>query len=98
MCHLRDEEHIMSIIQLATASPPEHWDGPGAWWPVFPILWFLIIAGAVTFFVVSSRRRARFAGQRAGERRLAERYADGEIDEGEYRARREVLRSDPKES
>ena len=19
----------------------DHWDGPGAWWPIFPILWLL---------------------------------------------------------
>jgi len=86
------EEHVMFITQLAVAAA-DHWDGPGAWWPIFPILWFLLIAGAITAFVIAGRRRAQFSGQRAGERRLAERYAAGEIDEEEYAARRAFLRS-----
>ena len=84
----------MFITQLAMAT--DHWDGPGPWWPIFPILWFLFIAGIVTLFVVTGRRRALFSGQRAGERRLAERYADGEIDEDEYRTRRAMLRTTSK--
>ena len=59
----------MFITQLAMAT--DHWDGPGPWWPIFPLLWFLFIAGIVTLFVVTGRRRALFSGQRAGERRLA---------------------------
>ncbi len=86
----------MFITQLAMAT--DHWDGPGPWRPIFPILWFLFIACIVTLFVVTGRRRALFSGQRAGERRLAERYADGEIDEDEYRSRRATLRTTSKES
>jgi len=82
----------MLFTQLAVAAS-DHWDGPGPWWPIFPILWFLLIAGVITAFVIGGRRRARFSGQRAGERRLAERYAAGEIDEEEYTARRAFLRS-----
>ncbi|GAA4432291.1 hypothetical protein GCM10023169_37900 [Georgenia halophila] len=66
--------------------------GPG-WWIVFPIAWFLIIAGGITAVVLGSRRRHRLAGRRAGEARLAERYAAGEIDEEEYRRRMTGLRS-----
>jgi putative membrane protein len=69
------------------------WDGPGGWWVVFPIAWFVLIATAVTAFVVLGRRRGRLSGQRAGERRLAERYAAGEIDEDEYRARLTTLKA-----
>lgn len=72
----------------------DHWDRPG-WWPIFPILWLLVIAGIITLVAINARRRALHSGTRAGERRLAERYADGEIDEDEYRARRTVLRSSP---
>jgi len=69
------------------------WDGPpGPWWPIFPLLWLLIIAGVITYFVLYGRRRDRRAGERAGERRLAERYASGEIDEEEYARRLSVLR------
>jgi putative membrane protein len=82
----------MLITQLAVATA-DHWDGPGPWWPIFPILWFLFIGGVITAFFIAGRRRARFSGQRAGERRLAERYAAGEINEEEYAARRAFLRS-----
>lgn len=66
--------------------------GPPPWWPIFPIFWLLVI-GLVVFFVV---RRRRWGGcgygyGRSGLDRLAERYAAGEIDETEYRSRREVL-------
>ena len=67
-------------------------DGPPDYWPVFPILWFLVIAGIVTTAVVLGRRHREQAPRRAGEARLAERYAAGEIDEEEFRARRAVLR------
>jgi putative membrane protein len=69
-----------------------HWDGPGAWWPIFPILWILVIAGVVTTLVITGRRRHESAGPRAGEARLAERFASGEITEQEYRERLGVLK------
>ncbi|MFD1719444.1 SHOCT domain-containing protein [Georgenia deserti] len=67
-------------------------DGPG-WWIVFPIAWFLLLAGGLAAVVVSVRRRHRLAGRRAGEARLAERYAAGEIDDEEYRRRLNGLRT-----
>jgi putative membrane protein len=76
-----------------TLADSDHWDGPGAWWPVFPLLWFLVVAGIVTAVVVTGRRRARFGGIRSGEARLAERFADGDIDEQEYRDRLAVLKA-----
>jgi putative membrane protein len=70
----------------------EHWGGPGAWWPVFPILWVLLVAAIVTTVVLVGRRNRALAGPRAGEARLAERFASGEISEQEYRERRAVLK------
>jgi putative membrane protein len=68
------------------------WDGPGAWWPIFPILWLLLI-GTVVFLVVRfGRRNWRMAGTRAGEARLAELFAAGEITEEEYRHRLGILK------
>ena len=68
------------------------WHGPGAWWPVIPLLWLLVVVGIVTTFILVGRRRSRLAGARAGESRLAERFAAGEIDEHEYRERLAVLK------
>ena len=65
--------------------------GPGPWFLVVPLFWFGLVA---LLFAIGSRRRRRYwdgprdAGARAV---LAERYARGEIDETEYRARLEVL-------
>ena len=74
----------------------EHWDGPGPWWPIFPILWFLVIAGIVTTVVLVGRRKRALAGPRAGEVVLAQRFAAGEIDEQEYRERLGVLKGQGK--
>jgi putative membrane protein len=62
---------------------------------IFPLLWFLL---AVTVIVLVSRRWRRTGGPgwgpgASGESVLAERFARGDIDEVEYRARLEVLRS-----
>jgi len=66
-----------------------HWDGPGPWWPIIPLVW---IAFVIVLFAVIGRRGRRHHGSYAGEARLAERYAAGEIEESEYRERLAVLR------
>ncbi|WP_435737959.1 SHOCT domain-containing protein [Cellulosimicrobium sp. PMB13] len=80
----------------AAAAPGTHW-GPGPWWFVFPLLWFLLFASVV--FLVA--RRARRGWGPGGSWRqsgpdpvtvLGERFARGEIDEQEYRTRLTVLR------
>lgn len=85
-------------VTLASQSLADHWDGPGHWWPLFPLLWFAFIVGF--FFIVSrfgwwGRRRwyseHHASPARSGQTRLAERFAAGEIDEQEYRARLAVL-------
>lgn len=70
----------------------DHWDGPGAWWPIFPILWFLLIASVVGAFLLNGRRNRRWGAVRSGEARLAERFASGEIADEEYRYRLGVLK------
>jgi len=88
----------LATTALATSAlaSNDHWDGPGPWWPIFPFLWLLlIIALFATFGFLGRRRWGRFhaqSGQRAGEARLAERFAAGEIDEQEYAARLAALR------
>jgi putative membrane protein len=83
---------MMSIAFALRGVPPYDWGGPGGWWVIFPILWVLLIATLVTVAVVVAVRRNRLSGQRAGERRLAELYASGEIDEQEYRTRLSTLK------
>jgi len=71
-----------------------------------PIFWILVIGLIV--FLVARRRRAGVGpwggpwayghggwnpGARSAEATLAQRYANGDIDEKEYRARLEVLRA-----
>jgi putative membrane protein len=65
----------------------------GHWflWPLIPLFWFLLIA-LFLIFVVRPRRARWLDGRRSGESVLSERFARGEIDEAEYRHRRDVLR------
>lgn len=65
--------------------------GPGGWWPVFPILWFVLIWGSIFFFGSRFRRNWAHRGPSA-EGTLADRYAKGEIDATEYRQRLDVLK------
>lgn len=70
------------------------WGGGGfPWFLIFPFIWLLLIG----FFIFFGRRmwwRNRIANSQQGaESVLRERYARGEVDETEYRARLEVLRS-----
>ena len=69
----------------------DHWDGPGHWWPIFPLIWLAFIIFLVAMCGRFGRRRWH-SGSYAGESRLAERFAAGEIDESEYRDRLAVLR------
>jgi len=70
---------------------------------LIPLFWFLV-NGLIIFLVTRGRRRAWANGGHEGygppwmrgataESTLAERFAKGDIDETEYRARLEVLRA-----
>ncbi|WP_022881398.1 SHOCT domain-containing protein [Gryllotalpicola ginsengisoli] len=70
-----------------------------AFWPFFlfiPLFWIAVI---VVLAIVFGRRRRAWWGYHYGaqtssaEQTLAQRYANGDIDEQEYRARLEVLRA-----
>jgi len=97
---------VFSTIALATVAA--HMGGGfGFGWIFFfliPLFWFLVIALVVS---LGRRRWARaggwghpghghygsWAAARGAESTLAERFAQGDIDEKEYRARLEVLRA-----
>ncbi|WP_218974452.1 SHOCT domain-containing protein [Streptomyces sp. NP160] len=75
---------------LTTGAPgagygPWHGGGPGPWLLV-PLLFWVLVIGAVVFTV----RRHR---SRSAEHVLREAFARGEVDEEGYRARLAVLRS-----
>ena len=83
----------MNTLIPSTTLLADRWEGDRPdWWPVFPILWFLVLVGGITAAFLYHRRHRDLAGTRAGEAVLAQRYAAGEIDEEEYAARLAVLR------
>lgn len=95
------------LSTLALAAHPVYWAGP--WAGGFGFLFLLIplfwIGVFVIIFSIARRRRVEwyangnpalggaFAAARSAESTLAERFAQGDIDETEYRARLEVLRA-----
>jgi uncharacterized membrane protein len=87
---------IATAATAAGLAADDHWNGPGPWWPIFPFLWLVFIIAVFATFRFFGLRRWRqvqgYAGTRAGEARLAERYAAGEIDEQEYERRLATLR------
>jgi putative membrane protein len=89
----------MQTLATAATTLADHWDGPAPWWPLIPLFWFALF---IALFFVAARfgwwgrrrwqaERSQAYGARAGKARLAERFASGEIDEQEYRARLAVL-------
>ncbi|MDT0309418.1 SHOCT domain-containing protein [Streptomyces sp. DSM 44917] len=61
--------------------------GPGPWVLLFPLMWAALVAGAV----LAARRLARRGGAESPVRLLGRRFAAGEIEAEEYRARLAVL-------
>ncbi|MHB1234094.1 MAG: SHOCT domain-containing protein [Microbacteriaceae bacterium] len=90
------------MISALAAAQDAHWMGPaGGFSPfflLFPLFWIVIV---VLVLGVFGRRWRRFGGGHPGlangarlaEQTLAERFAQGDIEETEYRARLEVLRA-----
>ena len=77
------------------------WAAFGPWFLLIPLLWILLF---VLIFVLVGRRwrrgwayeggsGGRMSPARSAEVTLAERFARGDIDEVEYRARLEVIRA-----
>lgn len=99
---------MFTTIALATAAthPVGPWSSGG--WIVGAVLWLITLA-AIVALVATRRRHWRNAGwggpwggngpwaaaqaAQSAESVLAERFARGDIEETEYRARLEVLRS-----
>ncbi|HET7304342.1 MAG TPA: hypothetical protein VFJ12_07300 [Segeticoccus sp.] len=81
---------------MLTLATTWHDDGFHWWFPLIPLAWFLLF---VLFFGFVARRLWRRGGPghsgdsgQSAESVLGRRYAEGDIDEQEYRRRLEVLR------
>ena len=94
---------MLTAVAAVTAQHVGHWGG-APFWPFFLFfpLMFLLIVGLIISLVVRRRRfgaygppwaQGAMSAGRSAERVLAERFAEGDIDETEYRARLEVLRA-----
>jgi putative membrane protein len=94
------------LATLATTAAVTHtgpWAAGFGWlFLLIPIFWILVI-GLIIFLVARRRRAWAYGGPEgdgppwargaSAESTLAERFAKGDIDETEYRARLEVLRA-----
>ncbi len=92
---------LSTVALVAAHAHPWGW---GFWF--VPVIFWLLIIGLIITFVATRRRRwaaqgwgpyggpwASAQAARSAELVLAERFARGDIEEVEYRARLEVLRS-----
>lgn len=76
----------------------DHMDNGNGWWWVMGIVGLLIVIALVVIIVVTLQRsntpkpEASGSPRRTAEDLLSERLARGEIDEAEYRRRRDALR------
>lgn len=66
-----------------------HWDGPGPWFLIFPLLWFTLLAFVVWRFW---RSGPPWRNRHGAEAVLAEQYARGHVSVDEYQERLRVLR------
>jgi putative membrane protein len=99
----------ITVFTISTAALAAHVAGPFGWhpWPglfiLVPLFWILLFVAIFAIFGRRHRRRMWNEGwghwgpmgtaARHAEVTLAERFAQGDIDEKEYRARLEVLRA-----
>ena len=88
----------LTMADLVPLANWDHDDGPG-WWIVFwPLMWVLVIGGLIYLFRVRGWGRGPgfYARERheSGVEVLERRFAEGEIDAGQYRERRAVLEPD----
>jgi putative membrane protein len=93
---------LTATTEVLANGPHYGWGGPGPFFFIFPLLWFLLFATVVFLIARRARRGPRggwggpWAAHTAGAdpvTLLGNRFARGEIDEAEYRSRLAVLRS-----
>ncbi|PUB28990.1 putative membrane protein [Promicromonospora sp. AC04] len=94
---------LTATTEVLANGPHYGWGGPGPFFFIFPLLWFLLFATVIFLIARRARRGARggWGGPWAAHASagadpvtlLGNRFARGEIDEAEYRSRLAVLRS-----
>lgn len=94
---------LTATTEVLANGPHYGWGGPGPFFFIFPLLWFLLFATVIVLIARRARRgpRAGWGGPWAAHAAagadpvtlLGARFARGEIDEAEYRSRLAVLRS-----
>lgn len=98
---------MFEMLTTAAAHGPAWggaWAGPGLglWFLLIPLVWIALFAIVFAVFGRRWRRAAEENGygpfgrpspRRQAEATLAQRFAQGDIDETEYRARLEVIRT-----
>jgi putative membrane protein len=85
--------HALALLPLFT-SDSDHWGH--SWWPIWPILWAAVIGTAV--WLILRRRDRRRDPHDPASQILAERFARGELNAEEYRARLDELQRHSKET
>ena len=76
-------------MSVLAALPLLTWDSDhSGWWPIWPLLWAALIGVAVWLIL---RRRDRRGPHDPARQILAERFARGELNAEEYRARLDEL-------
>jgi putative membrane protein len=94
---------LTATTEVLANGPHYGWGGPGPFFFIFPLLWFLLFATVIFLIARRARRgpRGGWGGPWAAHGAagadpvtlLGTRFARGEIDEAEYRSRLSVLRS-----
>ena len=77
--------NALALLPLFT-SDSDHWGHH--WWPIWPLLWAVLIGTAVWLIL---RRRDRRGPLDPARAILAERFAKGELSAEEYRTRLDEL-------
>lgn len=87
------------MLTALAAAPWASGPGPGPFFFLVPLFWLVVLVVIALLVRRGARRRwAEYGGpvfgpHRSPEATLSDRYANGQIDEVEYRMRLEVLRA-----
>ena len=77
---------------MTTLSAAHDWNGPGPWILLVPLVWIAVVFLVVLVLRRTAWRRGCAAGRPEGPLAvLGRRYAEGDIEADEYRARHAVL-------